>query len=123
MAAFGEKLTQQMQRTLTTYDALKSVTYNSVPAPTLNLTTGTVTATATVSTLSMRLADFRRAEIDGLVVIHGDRKARYPVADFSGTPTIRDTMTIDGTTWEVKRVWKQANEGLWVWHLRRLGDA
>ncbi len=123
MAVFGEQVATQLFTTLAQYGALTPVSYLRLPEPVLDPTTGAVTQTGVSVTHSMRLRDFRREEIDGVQVIIGDRQALLPVVSFLGTPTIRDTLTIMGMPFEVKAVSKSANEGLWVWHLRRVGDA
>ena len=121
MVTFGSKNATLLWVTLAGAQALTTVTYTGLPEPTLNLTTGGLTQTGTAASYAMLLQRYRREEIDGVRVLDGDRMAKYPVDDFTGVPTVRDTITIAGVVWSVIGVEQKANEGLWVWQLRRTG--
>jgi hypothetical protein len=121
MAGFGEAVALGLFRTLGASRALTPVHYRSLSEAVIDLETGQVTQSSPTTTYQMRVADFARREIDGVSVIAGDRLARLPVRTFQGIPTIRDHMTIENESWEVIGITKSANEGLWVWHVRRIG--
>ena len=66
-----------------------------------NTATGEVSTTGTTQAISVIRDTYRVNEIDGKAILSTDLKLLTPVADFTGTPTTNDTVTINSIVYNV----------------------
>ena len=122
VALANTRITKSLFAVLRRQGALITGTYNSLPAPTMNFTTGVVTQTPTTSTVEVVRSRFRRWEVDGIVITDSDERAMISKADLPATPTVRDTVTLGSVTYEVALLQGDQNAEAWQLRLRRMGD-
>lgn len=112
---------------------LDAVTYTSSgtnpgtsPSETDLLDEGIVPTTTDYS-VYMRVTRFRQEDLRRVFaqvkVKQGDRMARIPKAQLTPTPTDRDTITINGTAWDIVDINERVDEAEWQFIIRRASGA
>lgn len=81
----------------------QTVTHTIRTAGTYDPTTGAVTVTETSQSVNVALFDFGAEEIDGMIVIAGDKRA-YIASSGVTAPKVDDTLSVGGVVWTIKRV-------------------
>lgn len=81
----------------------QSVTHTIRTPGTYNTATGSVTVSETTQSVNAAMFDFGSEEIDGMIVIAGDKRV-YIASSGVTAPKVDDTLTVGGVVWTIKRV-------------------
>lgn len=106
-----------------TGDLASAIVYSSQSDSVYTPSTGAVSNTPTVITLNGVVTKFSNNEIDDKIVIATDAKLIVAALDLSvdGTPIEpreNDTLTANGRSWKVCRVWGVPGQGMWKIQIR-----
>lgn len=116
-----QSLTAQAFRTL--HSVLVPGLYLHQALPTYDPQTGTVVAPPpALYDVQVLVSQYSRQEIDGVRVLATDRKLGVEQATLPITPAARDSIELDGRTWEVLEVTQDAASLLWVCQGRAAGE-
>lgn len=123
MATFGAGVAAAAWPVLRTVGGLTTVTVTTVTGSTTDYVTGQVVDTVVVATIDAKVSRFRPAEVDGIRITVEDKKALCLASDLPTSPTLRSTVTLQGEVWaQASPPEMVSNDGLWLLHLRRIGD-
>lgn len=81
----------------------QAVTHTIRTAGTYDPATGGVTVTDTTQTVRAALFDYGTKEIDGMIVMSGDKRALIAALSITA-PKVDDTLTVGTTVWTIKMV-------------------
>ena len=123
MTTLGTRLIDELWPVFDAEGALSTVSYRSITEGSVtstDLITGGLTASGSTTTTGIKVIfkDFRSFEIDGVRVVQGDRRARFPKTVLSVTPTNKDQLVLGTTTYRVINVSEPVDGSSWDLHLR-----
>lgn len=81
----------------------QSVTHTIRTAGTYNPATGGLTVTETTQTVKAALFDYGNEEIDGMLIVAGDKRALVAALEITA-PKMDDTLTVSSVVWTIKSV-------------------
>lgn len=122
MPTFGARAAAAAWPMLRRAGGLTEVTLTEVTITT-NTTTGEVTRALVSETVDAKISPFRPDEVDGVRITAHDRKVLVQQADVVNIPTLDTQITFGGETWHMQSPPEPvSNDGLWLLHVRRVGE-
>jgi hypothetical protein len=98
----------------------RTVTYKAQAAdPSYAPATGTVTRPETNHTVQAVLYDYRREDIDGVLIQPFDQECLLHQSELPVTPKVTERLVLDdGTSWEIVRVAQDSAGAIWMLQIR-----
>ena len=87
--------------------------------PTYNPATGATTSSTTSYQFDCVVTGYDRDEIDGENILATDIQVILPQSSLSVVPALKDTLTIDSVTCNIKNISKDPADATWVIQARR----
>jgi hypothetical protein len=116
-----QSLTAQAFRTLSSVLVPGLLVHHALPV--YDPQTGRVVASPpALYDVAVLKSQYRREEIDGVLVLWTDRKLCIEQATLPVTPQNKDTVEIDGQTWSIEAVGKDTADLVWVLQGRAAGE-
>ena len=96
-----------------------SATYVQTGPISYAITGGTPTPTDTEYAVYVIWDEIRTDQVDNRAVLRNDKIAMIPSSDLSITPSEKDAIVCDGTTWEVVGIQTDPAGALWMLQVRQ----
>lgn len=118
---FRQLIKDQVSSAITIVDDLAdAVVYSSVTVGEYDISTGINAKTTVSRTFNAVLARFSVDEMDDSIVVATDMKMIVAANDFgTGEPNINDTLTAQGSTWNVENSKGVPGQSVWLVHIRK----
>jgi hypothetical protein len=123
MPTFGPTVAAAAWPVLRAIGGLTPAIFTTVTHGPPDYETGQIPRTTTEDTVDAKVSPFLPDEVDGLSVTVADKKVLVLQADLTSRPTLLTTITLDGVPWALQAPPESvSNDGLWRFHVRRIGD-